>query len=180
MVVFGVGLTLRRPDASEAVIESPPEPPRMVRPLPEALPPGTHLPDIPESRASGSIDLSTFSPGRDLTYVDDDRAWWESDNDKRDTECDHTVHRSMRGPLERLIDLVAERGGALKIQDAYRPSLIHNARSLHKEGRAIDLTCEDMDLEELGRLCWAAGFDWVYHERGNRSNGPHMHCSVKR
>jgi hypothetical protein len=118
-----------------------------------------------------------FSPGRDLTFIDDARVWWESDNDDGDNEDDHSIHKSLEIPLRRVIELVAARGATLKVQDAYRPAGIHNPRSLHKEGRAVDLTCDDMPLEDLAKLCWAAGFDWVYYEtRG----GAHIHCSVKR
>ena len=65
----------------------------------------------------------------------------------------------------------------LRVQEGYegyRPKPQHLARSLHKEGRAIDVTCKEMSLEELARLCWVAGFDWVFHEPD------HVHCSVRR
>ncbi len=65
------------------------------------------------------------------------------------------------------------------MQDAYRPGGIHNPTSLHKEGRAIDITCKELSLEKLAKLCWAAGFDWVYHEVKAKL-GAHVHCSVKR
>lgn len=151
-----------------------------VRPIPSHFPPDTHLPPVNEAEASGSIDLSTFSPGRDLVHVDDDRAWWESDHDKKsDEEDDHTVHASVEIPLRRLIELVSAAGGTLEVHDAYRPTGIHNPRSLHKEGRAIDVTCDEMPMERLAGLCWAAGFDWVFHEASARS-GAHVHCSVRR
>lgn len=137
------------------------------------------MPKLRESQASGSIDLASFSAGRDLKYVDDPRAWWESDNDKGDTECDHTVHRCIERPLLRLVNLVTEAGGKLKVQDTYRANGIHNPRSLHKEGRAIDITCDELGLERLAKLCWAAGFDWVYHETPS-SGGYHVHVSVRR
>ena len=152
---------------------------RPVRPLPDRFPRNTHLPPLPEGRVSGSIDLGTFSPGRDLTYLEDERVWWESDSDTNDVEDDHSMHASLELPLRRLIELVDRRGARLKVQDAYRPTRIHNARSLHKEGRAVDVTCEDMPLEELAKLCWAAGFDWVYYE-DRPAKGAHIHCSVRR
>ena len=183
IVVFAVGVS-RIPPAPELheplTMTAPSEIILPLRQPPATFPAGTYLPREKESAVSGAIDLGSFSAGRDLTYVEDDRAWWESDNDSNDTECDHTVHRSMRVPLERVIQLVAERGGTLKVQDTYRPALIHNARSLHKEGRAVDLTCNEIPLEELAKLCWQAGFDWVYNEKGTRSNGPHVHASVAR
>jgi hypothetical protein len=150
-----------------------------VRPEPDRFPPDSTLPQEPEGMASGSIELSTFSAGRDLTYITDDRAWWDSDNDTNDTEDDHSIHYAMEIPLRRLIELVSQEGGTLKIQDTYRGEGIHNPTSLHKEGRAVDLTCDEIGLERLAQLSWAAGFDWVYYESRN-GKGEHVHASVRR
>lgn len=149
-----------------------------IRRLPEKFPSKTHLPERNEGTVSGSIDLPTFAPDRDLTSVDDQRVWWESDNDdESDDEDDHIVHRSLEQPLLRLIELVCQEGGTLEVHDAYRATGIHNTKSLHKEGRAVDVTCDDFPLEKLAKLCWAAGFDWVYYEV---NGGAHVHCSVRR
>lgn len=137
-----------------------------------------HMPNIRESAASGAIRLSAFFPEYDLVRIDDPRVWWESDHDADDTEDDHLIHRVMEEPLKRLIELVHREGGTLKVQDAYRAEGIHAVRSLHKEGRAVDLTCDELGLEKLAKLCWAAGFDWVYHEAPRRG-GAHVHASVK-
>jgi len=166
-----------RPRPAEIVAVDPLAP---VRPLPEDFPAGTHMPEDRESKASGSVDLASFSPGRELTHIDDARVWWESDNDVNDVEDDHTIHVALELPLRRLIEMVCARGGILEVHDAYRPTGIHNPRSLHKEGRAVDVTCDEMALEELARLCWAAGFDWVYHEAARNGNGAHIHCSVRK
>ncbi|MDA1044129.1 MAG: hypothetical protein O3C57_02780 [Verrucomicrobia bacterium] len=157
--------------------EAPPKHPR--RPIPPSFKRDSHMPESNESDSSGSIDLSTFSAGRDLIYFKDDSIWWESDNDNDDIECDHSMHRSMEAPLQALCELVNERGGRLKVQDAYRATGVHGVKSLHREGRGIDVTCEELGLEMLARLCWAAGFDWVYYEASSKG-GPHVHCSVKR
>ncbi|MFO7870095.1 MAG: hypothetical protein R6V03_01520 [Kiritimatiellia bacterium] len=156
-----------------------PTPEKPVRAEPDTFPPNTHLPPAREASVCGSIDLSAFSPESDLVRVEDNRVWWESDHDTGDDEDDHIVHRLAEGPLRRLIDLVEKNGGRLKVQDAYRPKGVHIPSSLHKEGRAIDVTCEGLSLEKLARLCWAAGFDWVYHE-AKRPGNEHVHCSVKR
>ena len=87
------------------------------------------------------------------------------------------VFWSMEIPLRRLIELVDAEGGILKIQDTYRAEGVHNHRSLHKEGRAVDITCDELGLEKLSRLAWSAGFDWVYHEVP-RNGGAHVHASV--
>ena len=150
-----------------------------LREAPATFPANSYRPSCREAQASGSIDMETFSPGRDLTYLDDSRVWWESDNDQGDDEDDHTIHRSMEAPLRQVIELVCTRQGRLKVQDTYRPTGIHNPRSLHREGRAVDLTCDDLGIEELAKLCWQAGFDWVFHE-APANGGTHVHCSVRR
>ena len=116
-----------------------------------------------------------------------------------DDEDDHSMHRALEPAFRRLVELVAMSNATLRVQEAYRPATIHSAQSLHKEGRALDLTCPDLDpsvpktnprdgkqvipsqlsLEILAKLCWAAGFDWVYYEVP-RNSGAHLHVSVRR
>jgi hypothetical protein len=181
--VLGVILTTCSRDRHVEEDEIAPPPPEEdllapVRPEPDQFRVNTYMPSRREGETSGSIELGTFSPGRDLVYVNDERVWWESDNDKGDTEDDHSMHQAIVLPLRRLIEMVAGNSATLKVQDAYRPSGVHNPRSLHLEGRALDLTCDDLGLEKLAKLCWAAGFDWVYYE--SKAGGPHVHVSVQR
>ncbi|MBR3085695.1 MAG: hypothetical protein IKH04_04760 [Kiritimatiellae bacterium] len=164
-----------------------------VRDFPEKFPRRTHLPDMREAEASGAVSNSMFSAGRDLVYVEDDRVWWESDNDgEDDDECDHSMNKAIVLPFRRLVELCAASNATLRVQECYRPSGIHSTLSLHKEGRALDLTCPMLDpdnpnpekptlksLEILAKLAWAAGFDWVYFEVP-RNSGPHIHASVRR
>ena len=175
--IFGLALINRRP----APAPMPNQPARAVpwREPPVRFPRNTHLPASPEREASGHNEPATFDSGRDLVRVEDERAWWESEHDKGDQEDDHVVHRMMEIPLRRLIDEVHARNGILEIHDAYRATGIHNSRSLHKEGRAVDVTCDEMPLGELAKLCWKVGFDWVYYEH-RKGNGAHVHCSVRR
>lgn len=191
-VVLLIGMGLRqidRPredpeDVMSIDVQAPgPMPPSVatepVRPIPAEFTRDTHRPAESEGAVSGSRDPDLFSAGRDLIYVDDSRVFWESDSDKNDVECDHSMHRAMEDPLRLLIELVHKQGGTLEVHDAYRAEGVHNERSLHKEGRAIDVTCDELGLEQLSCLCWAAGFDWVYYEASSRG-GAHVHCSVKR
>ena len=168
-----------------------------VREAPASFARNARLPGPVERDHSGAIDLDTFSAGRDLVYVADARCWWESDHDalENDVECDHTMHAAAEIPFRRLVNLVAAAEGTnsqLRVQEAYRPSGVHAARSLHCEGRAIDVTLGrpgakesyrgaegQAALERLAKLCWQAGFDWVYYEYGG-GTGPHVHASVRR
>ncbi len=160
-------------DISLAMFQEP------VRDMPGRFPARTHKPKIAERYVNGGPDPDHFFPAHDLVEVHDPRVWWESENDDHtgDTENDHIMHRALEVPLRRLIELVVAKGGTLKVQDTYRESGIHNHRSLHKEGRAIDITCDELGLEMLARLAWAAGFGWVYHEVPKRG-GAHVHASV--
>jgi hypothetical protein len=151
----------------------------VARELPRRFPRNTNLPPIKESLASGAIDLAGFNPTQDVVRFDDWSVWFESDEDKVREEDDHMVHRSVVAPLKRLIRLVEGNGGKLKVHEAYRCTGVHKTRSLHREGRALDLTCEKLSLSELAKLCWVAGFDWVYYE-APKGGGEHVHCSVKR
>lgn len=154
-----------------------------VRDMPRSFRPGQTMPTGGEGKNSTSIDKVSFRPVNDLIEIYDDRVWWESDEDDAtgDDEDDHLFHWAMEKPMCRLINMVDERGGILKVQDSYRDSGIHAAKSLHKQGRAVDVTWmdpetrENRSLSDLAKMCWAAGFNWVYFER----SPPHIHASVR-
>jgi hypothetical protein len=137
------------------------------------------MPTQTEATVCGPLKPDSFSPARDLVFLDDPRVSFESDRDQNDDEDDHSIHTDLEMPMRRLIEMVCRIGGTLEVQDAYRPQLVHSEKSLHKEGRAIDLTCDAIGLKTLARLCWAAGFDWVYYE-SSAGGGSHVHCSVRR
>ena len=138
----------------------------------------THLPRKREDATSGLPNAKRFNAQTDLVRINDIRVWWESDSDTNDTEDDHLMHLAMAEPMLRLIELVVKAGGTLEVHDAYRAEGIHKTLSLHREGRAIDLTCDELGLEKLAKLAWAAGFDWVYYEAPKRG-GAHVHASMK-
>lgn len=180
LLIFLVGISLR----PAVNVETEPVPhvfpvDKPVRAAPLFFKQNTYMPNAREGTVSGSIDLSTFSAESDLIEIYDDRVWWESEHDVGDTENDHIMHWSVEEPLMRLIELVSAEGGQLEVHDAYRDQGIHAPKSLHREGRALDLTCDQLGLERLAILCWQAGFDWVYYENRNNS-GAHVHCSVRR
>lgn len=147
---------------------------------------GQRMPTQSESASSVGIDDVSFKAGKDLIRIDDNRVWWESDHDgDTDDEDDHLFHHAMEKPMCRLIELTLARGGRLRVTDAYRPHGVHSRKSLHKQGRAVDCTWENPDrldangrpvrlpLATLAKICWAAGFDWVYFEKD------HIHASVR-
>ena len=149
-----------------------------VRKIPDRFPARTRMPATREGTASISIGKVSFLPDRDLIAIRDDRVWWESEHDVGDTEDDHIVHFAMEEPLRRLIELVTREGGTLEVQDTYRKTGIHASTSLHKQGRAVDLTCDELGLERLAALTWAAGFDWVFYE-APKKGGHHVHASIR-
>jgi len=179
------GRLLRRHAQNGAAVRYPP--PSDFDPLAYAAPdpvpevgPRTHYPPRKELLVSGANDPQLFDPDLDLIEYHDPTIWWESDNDTDgDTEDDHQMHRDLLPPLLRLSALVLHEQALLKVQDSYRPTGIHNPQSLHREGRAIDLTADGMTLGRLARLAVQAGFDWVYYE-SPRSGGAHVHGSVRR
>jgi len=160
----------------------PPDLHNPVRAAPAAFPPDSNLPRGKEIFASGPIDLATFNPTNDLVRFEDARVWFESDHDKVREEDDHEINRAMEVPLKRLVNLAEKKRGKVKIHEAYRAAeinKIHLVASLHCEGRAVDLTSENMGLTELAKLSWQSGFDFVLYEKPKKS-GVHLHCSVKR
>jgi hypothetical protein len=142
--------------------------------------PRTHYPPRREVLVSGANDPESFDPDEDLIEYHDPTIWWESDNDGDwDTENDHQIHRDILPALVRLNALVLQENATLKVQDAYRAEGIHSPESLHREGRALDLTADGMGLARLAQLAVQAGFDWVYYE-SPKGGGAHVHASVTR
>jgi hypothetical protein len=82
--------------------------------------------------------------------------------------------------VNKLADLVEAEfpGLKLRITEAWDDGKIHAPTSRHLEGRAVDITMSDRDIDKLGRLAGLAveaGFDWVFFE-----DKLHVHAYVKR
>lgn len=176
-VAWHPGPAVREQRVLDALIPRETDFTKPVRAEPTRFPARTTMPNRKEELVSGAL-IGHFSARHDLIRVDDTRVWWESDHDKGDTEEDRLMHRAMEESFRRLVELVVRSGGTLKVQDIYREQGIHAPKSLHREGRAIDVTCDELGLERLAKLAWAAGFDWVYHE-WPKNGGAHVHASVR-
>ncbi len=169
--------TIKAEPVSEDTTSMPADLTKPARPMPARFPKDTHLPTNSEADVCIAFDPDAFSAEKDLIRIVDTRVWFESDEHANGDEDDHLIHRAMSTPFMRLIELVCQHKGRLKVHDAYRTRGPHCELSLHKEGRAVDLTCEEFSLSHLAKLAWAAGFDWVFYET---SGGDHVHCSVRR
>ena len=87
--------------------------------------------------------------------------------------------------LDRLAEAVKTKWGSeglkLRVINAYDAHKcngkgIHGSRSLHHEGRAVDLVTSDGNktrYPELGRMAYDVGFDWVMYARYG-----YIHASV--
>jgi Hedgehog amino-terminal signalling domain len=89
------------------------------------------------------------------------------------------TENARRKMLELAILVTAEWSGKvnLRVTEAWDTNNEHSNYSLHYEGRAIDITTDDLDLDKYRRLAGLAaevGFDWVYLE------SDHVHVSVRR
>lgn len=99
--------------------------------------------------------------------------------DEERTGADRLMTERVKEKLERLGTLVSREWPEvqLRVTEAWDENSEHGERSVHYEGRAVDLTLSDRDAQKLGRLAglaFSAGFDWVAHEP------THVHASVKR
>lgn len=185
--------TRRRATPAPAVMAAPTATPNSACPLPNLVS-GQHL------AASGSYtETETMAAGPMLCQIEPDSCAYHkmignlapSIVFKREEEPpydkeDILMHPDMLLPLTRLNQLVLDEWkGAyfLRITDAYDSLLEHDLgqtnnerkRSLHFEGRSVDLTTWPIDLNQYGRLCTlahCAGFAWVQHE------GDHCHASI--
>jgi hypothetical protein len=153
---------------------------RKERPAPKVvLERGTYVPDQPEvervGAISGRIARGTV-PFHRLVRCDAANVLFK---DEEGTGADRLMTPRLEQRLERLAALVQREWPELtvRVTEAWDESNEHGERSLHYEGRALDLTTSDLDGERLGRLAGlalAAGFEWVAHEP------THVHASVAR
>lgn len=143
------------------------------------VPRGTYHPDKAEAEVVGAINarINRRSPYfQRLVRVESEAIVFK---DEEGTGADRLMTTRTRERLERLSSLVLREwpGVRLRVTEAWDENAEHGAKSVHYEGRALDLTTSDQDSSRLGRLAGMAieaGFDWVIHE------STHVHASVAR
>lgn len=147
--------------------------------LPDAIPRGTYLPNVPELTRVGPIGDRVERGSTRFGQLVQCQASHIVFKDEERTGADRVMTARLRAQLLRLGVLVTQEWPTLRLRvtEAWDENQEHGARSLHYEGRAADLTLSDRDTRKLGRLAGLAiqaGFDWVAHEP------THVHASVRR
>jgi hypothetical protein len=143
------------------------------------LPVGVSYPPGLESRNSGRMSSRVRRRSHRFSQLTRARGPIEY-KDEEGTGADRMMMPELRARVERLSQLVRQEWGSvrLRVTEAWDEQGEHGPRSLHYEGRAVDLTTSDLDSRKLGRLAALAvraGFDWVYFE-----SRYHVHASVRR
>jgi hypothetical protein len=140
---------------------------------------GRYLPNQPEAERvgaiSGAVDRGTV-PFHRLVRCDARNIVFK---DEEGTGADRLMTPRLEARLQRLASLVSREwpGVQLRVTEAWDENREHGERSVHYEGRAVDLTTSDLDNTRLARLAGlalSAGFEWVAHEP------THVHASVSR
>jgi len=150
------------------------------RRLPATLELGEHVPPEPEALVVGEATQRVERRTRGfaaLVRCSNDVVVFK---DEEQTGADRMMSPRAHERLHRLARLTEHAWPGLKprVTEAWDENGEHTDRSVHYEGRALDLTTSDMDPKKLGRLAglaWEAEFDWVYFE-----DPSHVHASVRR
>jgi hypothetical protein len=141
---------------------------------------GEKVPASSESAASGAFTakITRGTPEFNALVVNDNAEIVFKDEEG--TGADRHMTSRLKEKLDNLAGFVKVEfpGRRLRVTDAWDENDEHGTNSLHYEGRAADITTDDLDsakLGRLGRLAVNAGFDWVFYE-----DAAHVHASVKK
>lgn len=140
---------------------------------------GDYAPGRPEIEVVGGAGKPIRRQSKDYTrLVECDHGVIVFKDEER-SGADRRMSRRTHERLHALAKLVEREWPGIKprVTEAWDENIEHGEKSVHYEGRALDLTTSDMDPGKLGRLsalARAAGFDWVYFE-----DATHIHVSVR-
>jgi hypothetical protein len=140
---------------------------------------GDYAPGRPEVEVVGGADKPIRRRSKDYArLVECDHAAIVFKDEERNG-ADRRMSRRTHERLHALAKLVDREwpGTRPRVTEAWDENIEHGEKSVHYEGRALDLTTSDMAPAKLGRLsalAREAGFDWVYFE-----DETHIHVSVR-
>jgi hypothetical protein len=140
---------------------------------------GDYAPARPEIEVVGGADKPIRRRSRDYARLVECRHDSVVFKDEEKNGADRRMSRRAHERLHALARLVEREwpGKKPRVTEAWDEETEHGDRSLHYEGRALDITVSDLDTSKLGRLsalARAAGFDWVYFE-----DATHVHVSTR-
>lgn len=140
---------------------------------------GDYAPGRPEIEVVGGVDKPIRRRSKDyarLVECDHDAiVFKDEEKNGADRRMTRRTHERLHA-LARLVDREWP-GKKPRVTEAWDEDIEHGDKSVHYEGRALDLTVSDVDSSKLGRLSALArdaGFDWVYFE-----DATHVHVSTR-
>lgn len=140
---------------------------------------GDYAPGRPEIDVVGGAGKPIRRRSRDYSRlvecVHDDIVFKDEEKNGADRRMSRRTHERLHA-LARLVEREWP-GKKPRVTEAWDEDTEHGDKSVHYEGRALDLTVSDLDTTKLGRLSALsrdAGFDWVYFE-----DATHVHVSTR-
>ena len=140
---------------------------------------GDYAPGRPEIEVVGGADKPIRRRSREyarlIECTHDSVVFKDEEKNGSDRRMSRRTHERLHA-LARLVEREWP-GKKPRVTEAWDENIEHGDKSVHYEGRALDLTVSDLDPSKLGRLSALArdaGFDWVYFE-----DETHVHVSSR-